>query len=780
MKKIIAVLIGLLMAGSLAQTPAVAATFTVTPAVVSNTYSGYLTLLISNVPNGAAMVVQKYLDLNTNGVIDGTDWLVQQFNLTDGQAGMAIAGVTNFNVPGDLNTTTGAVTVSWNFVNGDFLQNIVGKYLFKLSSPSGQFTPVTNLFTVTNFPFGQNFTGNVVSNGTSTTLSNAVVLLFPPPRPGGGGPGGSPLAGVVANNAGSYTVQAPPGTYQLFSFRSNFLANMNTAPVLTLAAGLTSIANLTLTNATQSISGTNYDASNSSLRLPGTLITAMSTNGLLGVTTTDTNGLFTVRVGTGGWRINADDTTLVVHGYLGSQDGTNVAAGTTGVKLPVSKATALIYGRVKDNLGNPMVGMDVYAQDNNNYLYQTDGYTDTNGNYVVGVLGGLGASDLWWIQVSSDSSPTNFIFSQPDFGFNNGTNISASTAVQINFTALLATNRITGNVKDSKGTNIVAVGVSANATINGTNYQTYVTADTNGNYSLNVANGSWSININCNGGNDSLDNILGVGNYACPNNQNVNIAGNNATNNVIVQLCDGISIITTSPLPVGEVGVDYYQSIQAADCSGTNNWSKTGGTLPGGLTLTTNGQDYVLSGTPTNSGSFNFTVQVNNGGTHTTNRPFSVTISNALQITTGSLVNGTNGRSYSQQLQATGGQPPYNWSLASGSLPANLILATNGLLSGTLAATGNFSFTVQVTDILGGYSSQGLSLNVVSTNLPPLAVTTIGGQVLICWPFSAGTNFTVLTTTNLSTGPWVPATNGVPTAAIIFTNQGSAAFYKLQ
>ncbi len=296
MKKIIAVLIGLLMAGSLAQTPAVAATFTVTPAVVSNTYSGYLTLLISNVPTGAAMVVQKYLDLNTNGVIDGTDWLVQQFNLTDGQAGMAIAGVTNFNVPGDLNTTTGAVTVSWNFMNGDFLQNIVGKYLFKLSSPSGQFTPVTNLFTVTNFPFGQNFTGNVVSNGTSTTLSNAVVLLFPPPRPGGGGPGGSPLAGVVANNAGSYTVQAPPGTYQLFSFRSNFLANMNTAPVLTLAAGLTSIANLTLTNATQSISGTNYDASNSSLRLPGTLITAMSTNGLLGVTTTDTNGLFSAPV----------------------------------------------------------------------------------------------------------------------------------------------------------------------------------------------------------------------------------------------------------------------------------------------------------------------------------------------------------------------------------------------------------------------------------------------------------------------------------------------------
>ena len=780
MKKIIALLTGLVLAGGFVQTSSVAATLTNTPSVVSNTYSGSITLSISNVPTGATVVVQKYLDLNTNGVIDGADWLVQQYNLTDGQAGMAIAGVTNFNVPGDLNTTTGSVTVSWNFINGDFMQNIAGKYLFKLSSPSGQFTPVTNLFTVTNFPFAQKFTGNVVSNRTSTTLSNAVVLLFPPPRPGNNGPGGSPLAGVVANNAGSYTVQAPPGTYQLFSFRSNYIDNLNTAPVVTLPAGQIINTNLTLTNATQSISGTNVDAGNSSLRLPGTLITAMSTNGQLSVTTTDTNGLFTARVTAGNWKINADDMSLIVHGYLGSQDGTNAAAGATGVSLRVPKATALIYGSVKDNLGNPMVGLDVYAEDNNNYLYQTDGYTDTNGNYAVGVLGGLGVNDLWWIQVSIDSSPTNYIFSQPDFGSSNGTNISASTAVQINFTALLATNRISGNVKDSKGTNVAGVNVSANANINGTNYQTNVNTDSNGNYSLNVADGSWSININCNGGNDSLDNILGAGNYACPNNQNVDIAGNNATNNVIVQLCDGISINTASPLPIGEVGVAYYQSILAADCSGTYNWSQTGGTLPGGLTLTPNGQAYDLSGVPTNSGTFNFTVQVGDGGSKTTNRLFSVTISNALQITTSSLLNGTNGRSYSQPLQAAGGQTPYNWSLASGSLPASLMLTTNGLLSGTLAATGNFTFTVQVTDILGGYSSQWLSLNVISTNLPPLAVATLSGQVLICWPFAAGTNFTVLTTTNLSTGPWVPATNGVPTAAIIFTNQGPAAFYKLQ
>src|SRR5450755_4564548 len=182
-----------------------AVTFTNTPSAVSNTYSGLITLSIGGLTNTETVVVQKFLDLNTNGVINGTDWLVQQFTLQDG-TNFVIGGVTNFNVPGDLNATTGAITAQLNFQNGDFVQNIIGKYLYKLSSPVGHFAPITNQFAVTNFPFPQKFTGNVVSNSTGTTLSNALVLLFPPPRPGHNGPGGSPLAGVVANNAGSYTV----------------------------------------------------------------------------------------------------------------------------------------------------------------------------------------------------------------------------------------------------------------------------------------------------------------------------------------------------------------------------------------------------------------------------------------------------------------------------------------------------------------------------------------------------------------------------------------------
>jgi len=763
----------------LVQNATAAVTFTNTPAAISNTYNGTITLQIGGLTNTETVVVQKYLDANANGVIGGGDLLVQQFNLTDG-TNFVIGGVTNYNVPGDLNSTTGAITATLNFQNGDFVQNLIGKYLYKLSSPGGRFTPITNLFSVTNFPYAQKFTGNVVSNSTSTTLSNAVVLLFPPPRPGHNGLG-QPLGGTVANNAGSYTIMVPTGTYVPLAFRSNFVANYTTSPVLTLSSNQTITTNLTLTIATANISGQIVDAANNAIVLPGIFMPVSTTNGLIGGSFSNTNGNFTVRVTSGQWGIGSDDSGLIVHGYVGWNNDTNVNSGVAGVTLAYPKANALLYGSVKDNLGNPLVGIDVNANDSNSNLFSADGYTDANGNYFVGVLGGLGSNDPWQMGIGGDSGPTNYIFSQPQFDQNGGTNLAVGLAVLQNFTAILATNTISGNVKDSNGTNIVGLGVSANTTNNGTDYQTGVDTDTNGNYSLNVANGTWNISVNCNGGSDSLSQL---GNYACPNNPvTVNIANNNVVTNLVIQICGGIVISTPSPLPVGEVNVSYNQSIQASDCSGNYNWSQSGGTLPGGLNLFPGGPFFVLFGNPTNSGTFNFTVQDNDGGSNTTNQQYSVTISNALQVTTGSLPEGTNGASYSQQLQAINGVPyggpvPYSWSLSSGSLPANLNLDTNGFLSGTLATNGAFNFTVAAADSLGAVFDQPLSLNIVTTNFPPLAVGTAGGQIIVLWPASAGTNFTLQMATNLA-GPWVTASNGVPQISFTFTNTSPAAFFRL-
>ncbi|HSY42645.1 MAG TPA: hypothetical protein VK811_01965, partial [Candidatus Acidoferrum sp.] len=62
-------------------------TFTNFPSTVSNTYNGIITLEINGLTNGVTnVVVQKFLDANTNGFIDAGDLLVQQFQLAVGQA----------------------------------------------------------------------------------------------------------------------------------------------------------------------------------------------------------------------------------------------------------------------------------------------------------------------------------------------------------------------------------------------------------------------------------------------------------------------------------------------------------------------------------------------------------------------------------------------------------------------------------------------------------------------------------------------------------------------
>src|SRR5579884_2051979 len=76
--------------------------FSVTPNAISNTYNSSVTMQISGLTSGDTVLIQKYLDLNSNGVVDAGDMLCQQFQMTDGSASVFHDGataVTNFNVP---------------------------------------------------------------------------------------------------------------------------------------------------------------------------------------------------------------------------------------------------------------------------------------------------------------------------------------------------------------------------------------------------------------------------------------------------------------------------------------------------------------------------------------------------------------------------------------------------------------------------------------------------------------------------------------------------------
>ncbi len=123
------------------------------------------------------------------------------------------------------------------------------------------------------------------------------------------------------------------------------------------------------------------------------------------------------------------------------------------------------------------------------------------------------------------------------------------------------------------------------------------------------------------------------------------------------------------------------------------------GALPPGVTLSPDG---ILSGSPTTAGTFTFLVQVTDSSATprtTTSGTLTVNVTLApLVFTSNTMPTASAGRSYSQPLPVVGGIQPYTVTQTGGTLPPGLALSSNGLLSGTPAAAGAFTFTVNVTD----------------------------------------------------------------------------------
>jgi hypothetical protein len=95
----------------------------------------------------------------------------------------------------------------------------------------------------------------------------------------------------------------------------------------------------------------------------------------------------------------------------------------------------------------------------------------------------------------------------------------------------------------------------------------------------------------------------------------------------------------------------------------------------------------------------------------------SFTATAPLSITTSSLPSGFLLTPYSQTLSATGGIPPYNWSISSGALPNGLTInSSTGEISGIPTTPGTFSFTVQATDAISATAFKNLSI--VTGTLP--------------------------------------------------------------
>jgi hypothetical protein len=178
--------------------------------------------------------------------------------------------------------------------------------------------------------------------------------------------------------------------------------------------------------------------------------------------------------------------------------------------------------------------------------------------------------------------------------------------------------------------------------------------------------------------------------------------------------------ITTASLPADTINVAYSQTLAATGGTAPLTWSLSSGTLPAGLSL--NSSTGAITGTPTTSGTSNFTARVTDNAGASATKALSIVINAAVSITTTSLPNGTVNTAYSQTLAATGGTAPLAWSVYSGNLPAGLSLnSSTGAITGTPTTAGTSNFTARATDIVGAYASQALSITV---NAQPLTITT--------------------------------------------------------
>jgi len=179
--------------------------------------------------------------------------------------------------------------------------------------------------------------------------------------------------------------------------------------------------------------------------------------------------------------------------------------------------------------------------------------------------------------------------------------------------------------------------------------------------------------------------------------------------------------IVTTPAMNGYVGVSLSTSVWAIGGKFPYTWSIKSGSLPTGLILDISYGD--ISGTPSQAGTYNYTVQVKDADNKTANKAFATTISiNGTSISTATLADGYDTVSYSQTLTASGGVSPYGWLHVSGNMPDGLSLdSATGVISGTPRGTGTSTFTIQALDAYGGPATKSFTIAIQNA---PLAITT--------------------------------------------------------
>jgi uncharacterized protein (TIGR03437 family) len=173
------------------------------------------------------------------------------------------------------------------------------------------------------------------------------------------------------------------------------------------------------------------------------------------------------------------------------------------------------------------------------------------------------------------------------------------------------------------------------------------------------------------------------------------------------------------PLAPGVVGQFYSGAIVLPGLVHPYPLALQSGVIPPGLQLNANG---AITGIPTKDGDYNFVV--NSTLTPTSAARLTIVVVgypstgfNWPEIIGGQLADGRRGLLYAYQFQASGGLPPYRFSLVQGALPPGLGLQDSGSLSGVPGTAGTYQFRVRVTGKDGASSEAGFVLRIVEPSI---------------------------------------------------------------
>jgi len=173
----------------------------------------------------------------------------------------------------------------------------------------------------------------------------------------------------------------------------------------------------------------------------------------------------------------------------------------------------------------------------------------------------------------------------------------------------------------------------------------------------------------------------------------------NSEEPVSITIVPGVPRLVIGPeqsgVPVGTVSTPYSLQMTAT-VPDAKTWSIVDGALPAGLTLRP--ADGLISGMPTVSGTYAFTVRAEINPQRVDTKALAIIVRDRVAIGTAVTPPSEVGVAFLLPLTATGGTGSFTWTVTSGALPTGVVLTPTGAIVGKPTEAGRFAFTVTATD----------------------------------------------------------------------------------